>query len=943
MRKGLADDDESIISLFDSACVSFGDHDAIVYPSSDAICYLELQEYSKDVAAQLLHRFRPSYVLVDCLGHAAAEAVSLLACMRLGVEFVSVDTSEGGERLTNIVEELRKSKPDGNVVAIVCCDDDRDPILGVFAQADVHQILFMDKTGNLRERLNVLDTLPPLPNNDNLYVLFTSGTSNQIPKAVVGSHSSTLARLKWFRDTFEPSPRIGRRTKLTFVDGVTELLGALLFPPSQLVAVEPDELQKEGIGALLDADVTQLTLLPSQLLQVLLLPKERFACLERVICSGEPCTSALVDSFREILPNTTLINLYGQTETTGDVLYAVLTGMGDGVAVARNVVAVGQPILTSIQITCSKDGELMVQGNLSNGYLNANTKFEIFTTGDVGFCQGGIWYVHGRKDEVCKVNGVWTFPTEIESAFCKFYDMDNAVATILENQIYVLVDKPVPAFSRERMRESGLLWNLIPKQVIVHSSIPRKTTGAGKIDRLQVKQIVQDIVKGATIASDDRFDSLLTDVLKLSPNEIDSTKSFVELGGDSASAVTFLYQLRMHFDASLTAVDILHSDSLQELKAVVVDGSPLSKRQRVDQEMHRDFKPQKLLLFSAQHRAVQFQACVDAPPLLHQGSIFSVCQGGVVQRLNALDYTVEACHHFAGWMIQAGLIIHDGLLIVCAYTQHNKGMVAILSLDLQVIRLKQQFEDGPIKATPIVKDGFLWINVGQNVRSVSIKDSSLSGSPCQLLLSTATRPILHGQKLVYASSEYDTGLMIVDSDGSYEVRFSDIIGPVYKNPTQLADGSVLITDSYGSIHHVHLDENAGCAIRSHQVSNRPLTSPCIIQDCVIVGSYNSMVYCLDQSDLTVKWEFDAQAAIYASPLALSDTSIVVCTTAGDVIRLDTNGAQIWRRRIAGGEIWSDPIEVDSSRIAFGVRDSRLHILSRIDCYSNHNLSPSTVA
>ncbi|KAI2509685.1 hypothetical protein MHU86_4667 [Fragilaria crotonensis] len=438
--------DESIVSLFDSACFSFGDQDAIqVYGSStngnsdgdgsnEPICYsyFELQEYSKDVAAQLFHRFRPSYVLVDCLGHVAAEAVSILACMRLGIEFVPVsatddsistvaseDSDHQGEmRIVAIVKELRKqtqNRQNQNIVAIVCCDDDRDPILGVFAQAQVHQILFVDKAGNLRERLAVREDLPPIVQSkaDNLYVLFTSGTTStsRIPKAVVGSHKSTLQRLKWFRDTFPPSPRIGRRTKLTFVDGVTELLGGILFPQHSfssshqgIVALEPEVLQNEGIGAFLAAGVTQLTLLPSQLAQLLLLPNDRFSTLDRVIVSGEPCPAALLGEFREQVPHATLINLYGQTETTGDVLCAVLTDMGDA-AVVNGVVAVGKPILPSIRITCQHQNELVVQGNLSNGYLNSNTPMDSFATGDIGFCQNHVWYIQGRTNDACKLSG----------------------------------------------------------------------------------------------------------------------------------------------------------------------------------------------------------------------------------------------------------------------------------------------------------------------------------------------------------------------------------------------------------------------------------------------------------------------------------------------------------------------------------------------------------
>jgi acyl-coenzyme A synthetase/AMP-(fatty) acid ligase len=995
---------ESILSLFDSTCFSFGDEDAIVYHSSslcdekdgdtdehiEAICYLELQEYSKDVAAQLWHRFRPSYVLVDCLGHAAAEAVSLLACMRIGVPFVPVSAAEGAELsqgqkpLLHMVQQLRSS-PSFNkaqqqqqelpqkdqavvVAAIVCCHDDRDPILGVFAQADIHQILFIDPIGNLRERLHVKSTLPTLSpsSNDNLYVLFTSGTSSSssTPKAVVGSHSSTLRRLKWFHDTFEPLPRIGRRSKLTFVDGVNELLGALLvFPPQaqtqKLVVVHPDQLQHEGIVALLDAGVNQLTLLPSQLAQLLLLLSNKVqfdrTTLTRVIVSGEPCPSHLIRTFQEQFPKATLINLYGQTETTGDVCCAILTDMNPHIAVVRNVVAVGCPILPCITIQqchtnndssrCSqnndhdddatnnetKEGELIVRGNLSNGYLNSSETFDEFATGDVGFYQNGNWYIQGRKGDACKVNGVWTHPTEIEAVFCTFYEMHDCVvvATILDDHhIYVLVDRPVPNFSRERMRSSGLPWNVIPKQIILHPTIPRKSTGAGKVDRHEAKVIVERTIEGMESNKIESFESFVAQVLNLSLNEIDMTKSFVEHGGDSASAVTFLYKMRMKFDANFTAIDILESNSLHDLKQSVMDGVPLAKRQKVDPEKSQQhlipFRIQEIIQFSSTHSAIQFKACVDAPPLIHNGVVYGGCQGGVVQRLNIASSNVDAYYHFRGWMINADLTIHDESLIVCLYTRESKSMVTSLSLDLQTINWQHQFEEGTILSSPVVRDGLLWINVGLELVSLSPKCGSRPIAKCHLPLNTSkTRPIVQNETIVYASSEFDTGLMTVDSNCSCSLLFSDVVGPVYKNPTQVSDGSILVTDSYGQIHHINLEE---MAINSRQVSNMPLTSPCIIQDRIVVGSYDSMVYCLSLSHLAVMWTFDAQAAVYARPLGLRDHSVIICTTAGDVVRLNSNGEQIWKHRILA-EIWSDPVELDNLHVAFGARDSRLHLLS----------------
>lgn len=251
-------DEESIVGLFDSLCVTFGDQDVIVLidppaasdPDRDtasndegdpeykncleptAVCYLELQETSLNLAAQLWYRYRPDYVLVECFGHAVAETVAVLACMRIHVPFVPVELAgpsspnKQQSRVQAMVQALQEDQQieKAHIVAICCCDGDDDPVLGVLYQANVHRILYVDPLGNLLESIRVpslhLSRLPfhtTLRNRaDALYMLFTSGTTST-HKAVVGSHRSTFRRLAWWRNHFSASPRIARRTKLTFV------------------------------------------------------------------------------------------------------------------------------------------------------------------------------------------------------------------------------------------------------------------------------------------------------------------------------------------------------------------------------------------------------------------------------------------------------------------------------------------------------------------------------------------------------------------------------------------------------------------------------------------------------------------------------------------------------------------------------------------------------
>jgi acyl-CoA synthetase (AMP-forming)/AMP-acid ligase II len=271
----------SVVRDFDQLCFSIGDQDAIIImdeedqsasvSASSSLCYFEVQEYSNALASQLQWRFRPDYILVDGQGWPGAEAVATSACMRIHKPFCPVscyDQHRPG-RLQAVVDMLRTQGGEKNpsIAAVTVRANDRDPILSVFQQAGVHQILYLDPSGKLQEQFNVpsISTVPSsiqhIPPSDDLHILFTSGTSSDTPKAAIGSHLSTRRRLEWCRNdndndndnnnnnnnefdnassSFGTCHRIARRTKLTFVDGVTELWGTLFLDPTAvLVAVPP--------------------------------------------------------------------------------------------------------------------------------------------------------------------------------------------------------------------------------------------------------------------------------------------------------------------------------------------------------------------------------------------------------------------------------------------------------------------------------------------------------------------------------------------------------------------------------------------------------------------------------------------------------------------------------------------------------------------------------
>lgn len=163
-----------------------------------------------------------------------------------------------------------------------------------------------------------------------LYVLYTSGSSGE-PKGVIGTRAGALNRLEWMWQQFpfqagatSQTECVARVTRLTFVDAVWEILGALLqqvplvhFESAdatvcvQSVVLGQSELFLQAAHML---HVSRFTVVPS-VLEVLLRLLQRhqrvLASVRLILVSGEVLPLSLVEQAARALPHATVLNLYG--------------------------------------------------------------------------------------------------------------------------------------------------------------------------------------------------------------------------------------------------------------------------------------------------------------------------------------------------------------------------------------------------------------------------------------------------------------------------------------------------------------------------------------------------------------------------------------------------------------------------------------------------------
>ena len=597
--------DKCIHELFEDQVERTPDVTAVRFNETE-LTYRELNARANQLAHYLQKLgVGPEALVGVCLERSTEMMVGLLGILKAGGAYVPLDPSYPKQRLAFILKDtgvpvilttrqLLQTLPDHQARA-VCLDTD----WGAIAQ---------ESDANPQGGATA---------DSPAYVIYTSGSSG-VPKGVVGLHRGAINRFKWMWETypFEAGEACCQKTSLNFLDSLWEFFGPTL--RGVRLVIIPDEQVKDPhllIETLAENRITRVVVVPSLLRVILDSRADLQGALPRLkywVTSGEALPVELLERFRQQMPESLLLNLYGMSEASAD---STCYDSSKGESIAS--VPIGRPIFNTQvyllnaylePVPVGVPGVLYIGGiGLARGYLNRQEltaeKFipnpfgnrpgaRIYHTGDLArFLPGGQVEFIGRADHQVKIRGFRVELGEVEAALSEQESVKQCVVVAREDipgdrrlVAYVVAQDP-SAYDSGELRDylkGALPAYMLPAAFVLLEALP--LTPSGKIDRLALPapgQAGREWEAGF-VAPRSPVEEILAETWAevLRVDRVGAHDNFFELGGHSLLATQVVSRIYETFQTRLPLRKVFEEPTVAGLATVLLDSGDQRKIER---------------------------------------------------------------------------------------------------------------------------------------------------------------------------------------------------------------------------------------------------------------------------------------------------------------------------------------------------------------------------
>jgi amino acid adenylation domain-containing protein len=584
--------------------------DALCLEWSEGVCsYGELERISRRLALCLRARgVGPGHSVAIVAERGPALIYAMLGALRSGATFYVADAAYPAARIEQCVRQLQPS------MLLMCAQ--------VQVSAQVTQLL-ADETKLVRvpaspetalAELGALVPDGPLaevePASD-AYVMFTSGSTGQ-PKAVVTSHPPLVHFVQWHVRTH----RFDDRERFSLLSGLSHdpvlrdiftplSIGAALCIPTQAVLFNPALLA----DWLRDRQISVCHLTPA-MGEIIAEGAESsgtaLPMLRAMFWGGDALNAKTSSRVHAVAPNARQVNFYGATETPQAMgFYPIDPSSPPAVyPIGRGIDAVQLLVVNATSELCAVGelGEIWVRTPyLSNGYQGdaAQTQSRFtpspfsqqlsdvcYRTGDLGrYLPDGDITLAGRADHQVKVRGFRVEPAEIAAAIERVPGVARAVVVAKElpaggkalvayytrtlpaaASASALALCPSPADIKQAVGRE-LPAYMVPAFVTQLEAFPLLPNGKIDIAGLPTADARDPVRPASYVAPTTAQERLLVDIWQdvLRSDNVGVNDSFLDIGGDSLSALMVMVRMQKLGLPDSVAQGILQGRTIREL------------------------------------------------------------------------------------------------------------------------------------------------------------------------------------------------------------------------------------------------------------------------------------------------------------------------------------------------------------------------------------------
>ncbi|HKG94775.1 MAG TPA: amino acid adenylation domain-containing protein [Gemmatimonadaceae bacterium] len=573
-----------------------------VVAGDETLTYAELNRR----ANQLAHRLRrlgvgPETLVGLCVDRSIEMIVGVLGVLKSGGAYVPIDPSYPAERIAYMMADSR--------VSVMVSQRHLAPVTD---SAEVPVTLYLDD-----ESLAAESTAEPRDGArlDHLaYVIYTSGSTGR-PKGVMVTHANLCHYVQAMRIPLGivADDRYLHTASIAFSSSVRQLLMPLTTGAAIVIATRREIGEPALLFELIrQREVTVIDIVPSywqHCIQTLegMSPAERAPLLANklrlILAASEPLPSDVPERWSFGLGHPArLINMFGQTETTGIVsVYAIPSHEQNG-----RIVCIGRPIANtriylldanSQPVPVGIPGELCIAGyGLGRGYLNqpeltaerfvadpfvAEPGARMYRTGDrARYLADGTLEFLGRGDNQVKIRGFRVEVEEVEAVLRQHPAVREAVVTALgdvggERKLVAYFSarhKPVPTVDElRRFLKQQLPDYMVPSAFVLLEAIPRLPNQKVNRPALPAPDLSRPELESGYVAprtpTEEVVAGVWADVLGLARVGVED--NFFALGGHSLMAARVVARIRTALSVEVPLRALFDTPTVSAMAAAV--------------------------------------------------------------------------------------------------------------------------------------------------------------------------------------------------------------------------------------------------------------------------------------------------------------------------------------------------------------------------------------